>query len=99
MRQREDETTIGFEQLGEGEQEGFNGYHIHHGHVADGGIKASFVQAEQLLLAGGVNEFVLDAVDVLCIVFSSLFKHLCAEIGSDDVCAKGSHAPREDTVT
>ncbi|MFN8421193.1 MAG: hypothetical protein U0528_18395 [Anaerolineae bacterium] len=68
MHDREHETPIGFEQLGDGAEQRFDGGHIHQGIDANGGIEARLIRSgkrQQLILVGGVSDVMGDPIRVI----------------------------------
>src|SRR5947207_1074024 len=54
--------------------------------------------ADDLLLAGGIEEAVFDAISMFGGARASAFEEFCTEVSSDDVDPKLGHAAGEDPV-
>src|SRR2546429_8345470 len=66
--------------------------HVHYRHVADGSIEAQLPEGDDLLLAGGIEEAVFDAISMFGGARASAFEELCTEVSSDDVDPTLGHA-------
>ena len=98
MAEGEDKAATGFDDLANAAHQGVDLGHIHDGHVADGCIEALLTQGDDLVLAGGVDEAVFDAVGVFRGAGTGTFEELCTEVGGDDMNAQLGHTAGEDTV-
>lgn len=98
MAERENEAATGFDDLANAVHQGIDLGHVHNALVADGGIEALHTKCNYLLLAGGIDQAVFDALAVFGAVSAGAFEQSRTEVGGDDMDASLSHTPREDAV-
>ncbi len=94
----EDKAAPGFDNLANAAHQGVDLGHVHHRHVADGSIEAQLPEGDDLLLAGGIEEAVFDAISKFGGARASAFEEFCTEVSSDDVDPKLGRAAGEDPV-
>jgi hypothetical protein len=94
----EDKAATGFDDLANAAHQGVDLGHVHDGHVADGSVEAELPEGDNLVLAGGIEEVVFDAVGIFGGTGAGTFKKLLAEVSSDDVDTKLGHAACEYTI-
>jgi hypothetical protein len=93
-----DKADTGFDDLTNAAYHGVDIDHVHDGHVADGSVEAKLPEGDNLILAGGIEEAVFDAVGIFGGTGTDTFKKLLAEVSSDDVDTKLGHAASEDFI-
>src|SRR5947209_19022232 len=98
MGEGEDKAATGFDDRAKAGHQGVDLGHVHDGHVTDGSIKALLAEGDDLILAGGIEEAVVDAVGMFGGAGASTLKELLTEVGGDDVGSQLGHAAGEDTV-
>ena len=94
----EDKAAARFDNLANAAHQRVDLCHVHYRHVADGGIEAQLPEGDDLLLAGGIEEAVFDAISMFGGARPSAFEEFCTEVSSDDVDPKLGHAAGEDPV-
>src|SRR5437868_1395219 len=94
----EDKAAAGFDDLAYAAHKRVDLGHVHYRHVADGSIEAQLPEGDDLLLAGGIEEAVFDAISMFGGARASPFEEFCTEVSSDDVDPKLGHAAGEDPV-
>ena len=94
----EDKAAAGFDDLANAAHQGVNLGHVHYRHVADGSIEAQLPKGDDLLLAGGIEEAVFDAISMFRGARASTFEKFFTKVSSDDVNPKLGHAAGEDPV-
>ena len=94
----EDKAAAGFDDLAYAAHQRVDLGHVHYGHVADGSIEAQLPEGDDLLLTGGIEEAVFDAISMFGGARASAFEEFCTEVSSDDVNPKLRHAAGEDPV-
>src|SRR6266702_2748289 len=78
MREGEDKAAPGFDDLANAEHQGVDLGHVHDRHIADSSIKALLPEGDDLVLAGGIEEAVVDAIRMVGGADASTFKKLLA---------------------
>ena|SRR6266849_5518265 len=93
-----DKAATGFDDLANAAHQRVDLGHVHDSHVADGSVEAKLPEGDNLVLAGGIEEVVFDAVGIFGGTGAGTFKKLLAEVSSDDVDTKLAHAASEDSI-
>ncbi len=60
MRNREDETAVGFEQLRDGPEQRFDRDHVRQRHIADDGVEAALAERKQLAFDRCIDDTIVD---------------------------------------
>ena len=94
----EDKAAAGFDDLAYAAHQGVDLGHVHYRHVADSSIEAQLPEGDDLLLAGGIEEAVFDAISMFGGARASAFEEFCTEVSRDDVDPQLGHAPGKDPV-
>ena len=94
----EDKAATGFDDLTNAAHQRVDLGHVHDSHVADGSVEAELPEGDNLVLVGGIEEVVFDAVGIFGGTGAGTFKKLLAEVSCDDVDTKLGHAASEDSI-
>src|SRR5438270_2731911 len=81
----EDKAAAGFHDLANAAHQGVDLGHVHEGHVADRGVEVKLPEGNDLLLAGGIEEAVFDAISMFGGACASTFEELFTEVGGNNV--------------